>query len=290
MFSNVLVFLSKKKSESSGFSTALSELSSILRKTYRVSLLHIHKRDAKKPLLKTVHAEGIKPDLLIVIGGDGTILEAAQTSSMLDVPLMGINLGRLGFLADFSIDQLSENIKTVFSGDCVYEERTMLHCEVYRDDVILQESHALNDFVIHKWNTPALLEFSTHIQKEVVHVQRADGIILSTPTGSTAYALSGGGPIITPLLPAFLIVPICPHSLNQRPLVIDDSHEITIKILTHGKNCAHVTGDGQSLRNLSHKDIIHIQKSSLTTKLIRPKEHSHFNLLKNKIHWGRELC
>lgn len=229
-------------------------------------------------------------DLIITIGGDGTMLHAAQAHSHREIRLLGINMGRLGFLADLPPDEITTTLKNILEGDYIEETRFLLHCEVWRERELLWQSAALNDAVIHKWNTASLIEFDTHVNDRFLHTQRSDGIIISTPTGSTAYALAGGGPIIAPTLPAILLVPICPHTLTNRPIVLDNSSKIEIRIKTRQPGDTRLNCDGKDIISLGPGDHVIIRKHRHPVHLIHPLKHDHFATLRAKLHWGQELC
>ena len=229
-------------------------------------------------------------DLAIAIGGDGTMLKAAHKLSEHQVPLLGVNLGRLGFLADIPADAIAENLDAILEGQYKEDERCLLHAAVSRQGKIVNESEAINDLIIQKWNTARLIEFDTHIDGTLVNNQRSDGLIVATPTGSTAYALSTGGPILHPRLDAILLVPICPHNLSNRPIVVDGGARIEVSVVTQESGQARLTADGDSQVELAPGDRILIQKKDKSIRLLHPADYEHFRLLRNKLHWGRELC
>lgn len=236
------------------------------------------------------HAIGENRDLVITIGGDGTLLAAAQKLFLHDVPLTGINLGRVGFLTDLAPDQVSRDLREILNGNLVTEERSFLSCEVIRNGRKLLEVSALNDIVIQKWNTARLITFDTFINDRYAHTQRSDGLIIATPTGSTAYALAGGGPILHPALPALVLVPICPHTLTNRPVVVNDSVRIEIRIATSRADDAQLTCDGNEVFLLAPGDQVRTSKHARSIKLVHPPGHDHFATLRAKLHWGRDLC
>jgi len=229
-------------------------------------------------------------DLAIAIGGDGTMLKAAHKLSEHQVPLLGINLGRLGFLADIPADAIAEHLDAILEGCYEEDERCLLHAIVSRKGETIHESEAINDLIIQKWNTARLIEFDTHINGTLVNCQRSDGLIVSTPTGSTAYALSAGGPILHPRLDAILLVPICPHNLANRPIVVDSRARIEIAVVTQEPRLVRLTADGDSQLDLGPGDRLLVSKKDKAIRLIHPASYEHFRLLRNKLHWGRELC
>jgi len=225
-------------------------------------------------------------DLAISIGGDGTMLRAANLLANHDDPLLGINRGRLGFLADIPADSLTEHLDQILDGNYVEDERFQLCCEVWRDSEIIVESDAFNDVIIQKGNTARLIELETYVDDKLLHAQRADGMIVASPTGSTAYALSGGGPIIHPSLDALLLVPICPHTLSNRPIVLDGNTRVEVKIGPEQIEMAQLTCDGETICALITGDRVIVYKKDNKMRLIHPSNHDHFSILRAKLRWG----
>jgi NAD+ kinase len=225
-------------------------------------------------------------DMAIAIGGDGTMLRAAHLLADFDIPLLGINRGRLGFLADIPSDSVVAHLEGILAGDYVEDHRFQLHCQVDRGGETLVKSDAFNDVVIQKWNIARLIELTTHVNKELLHSQRADGMIVASPTGSTAYALSGGGPILHPSLDALVIVPVCPHTLSNRPIVIDGNSLVEVVVGTPEIGHAQLTCDGEIVTELSTGDRVLIRKKNRRIRLIHPASHNHFNILRAKLQWG----
>ncbi len=226
-------------------------------------------------------------DLVITVGGDGTLLRAAKLVFPRAVPLLGINLGRLGFLADLSPQQVAQGLEAILAGRYVEEERSVLACELVREGTVVTAQTALNDVVIQRWSTPRLITLNTYVDGRFVHTQRADGLIVSTPTGSTAYALSGGGPILDPAVPAILLVPICPHSLTNRPLVIPDSARVEIDVGAEDVAHSSVNVDGFALPGWRPGDRVRITKHAAC---VHPAGHDHFATLRAKMQWGLPPC
>lgn len=226
-------------------------------------------------------------DLVIVVGGDGTILNAGRSLAEAGVPLVGVNLGRLGFLADVSPDQMTDQLDQILAGEYALEERALLHADILREDQIIHASDALNDVVIHKWDIARMIELEVRIDGHLLNTQRSDGLIVATPTGSTAYALSGGGPILHPTLDAIELVPICPHSLNNRPIVINEAN--VVDVIVHDGNYTHaqVTCDGQVNFALLPGDRVSIRKKPEKLKLIHPQDYDYFEILRRKFGWGQ---
>ncbi len=228
-------------------------------------------------------------DLAIIIGGDGTLLNAARSLYNFDVPLLGVNLGRLGFLTDISPEGLEEKLELIFNGEFDEEPRGLLHTQIYRQGEMISQSSAFNDVVVHKWNGARMLEYETYIDGRFINTTRSDGIIVSTPTGSTGYALSGGGPILHPSLHAIVLVPICPHSMSYRPLVVYADSEIKIIVKDCNQAEAQVTCDGQINLGLQAEDRIHITREEHLVRLIHPRSYDYYAMLRHKLHWGKRL-
>ncbi len=225
-------------------------------------------------------------ELLIAVGGDGTMLSAAKTAGRYKAPLLGINLGRIGFLTDIIPEEINERLDEIFAGHYQEEKRFQLHCSIERDGKSLKKYAALNDIVIQKWNIARLIEIKTSINGQFVHSQRSDGIIIATPTGSTAYTLSGGGPILHPCLQAMVLVPICPHTLTNRPIVVDYDSVIELEVGGKSQDQARVTCDGELGMELQPGDRIRIRKNSRRIRLIHPPGHDHYAVLRTKMSWG----
>ncbi len=227
-------------------------------------------------------------DLVIVVGGDGTMLNAARSMAGAEVPVLGVNLGRLGFLADVSPLEMCERLNEILAGHYAEEQRSLLHAEVWRQDQMIADNDALNDVVIHKWDIARMVELEACIDGRFLYALRADGLIVSTPTGSTAYALSGGGPIIDPALAAVVLVPICPHTLSNRPIVVSD--QVVVEILVRGSedNKAQITWDGQVNLTLATGDRIRISRKAQNLRLLHPLHHDHFEVMRKKLRWAEQ--
>lgn len=226
-------------------------------------------------------------DLAVVVGGDGTLLSAARSLAQSGVPILGINQGRLGFMVDVNPQEMAETLAQVFEGDFVREERLMLTAQIRREVKSDGPFLAINDVVIRNQTSIRMLEFETWMDGAFISQHRADGMIVSTPTGSTAYALSGGGPVLHPGLEAFALVPICPHTLSDRPIVVASKHAVRI-VLGGGEGTrAMFTCDGQVNASLNPGDAIEISRAQETLRLIHPRGYNYFNILRNKLHWGR---
>ena len=225
-------------------------------------------------------------DLAVVVGGDGTMLHVARSLASYALPMIGINLGRLGFLTDLSADRMHEGMDELLRGEFTVEERIMLQVQISNGRDNLNESVALNDVTLSKGNTGRMIEFDTHVNSEPVGRTRGDGVIISTPTGSTAYALSAGGPILHPLLPAIVFAPICPHTLGHRPMVLDDSSIIELEILDLAGADGNVFIDGLKQLAVSGNEIIRISRAETVTRMVRINSHNHFTTLRSKLGWG----
>lgn len=225
-----------------------------------------------------------KVDLMIVLGGDGTLLAAARSLGNREIPILPVNLGGLGFLTSVTLDELYPLLEQVLSGKYQVSERMMLESEVLGDGIAVQRQKALNDAVITQVTLARMMDFVLLVDKVNVSHYRADGIIVSTPTGSTAYSLAAGGPIVHPDLDAFVITPICPHMLTNRPLVIPGSAEIEVQFPV--EETLHLTLDGQVGFALNAANRVVIRKASTRVLLVRPPQKSYFEILRNKLRWG----
>lgn len=226
-------------------------------------------------------------DLAIVMGGDGTLLNIARELVDHQVPLIGVNQGRLGFLADVALDTMCGTLDEMLSGHYVAEERIMLMASVERADDVLIAAYSFNDVVVSKSTLGRLIEFEVYIDNQFVYSQRADGLVVASPTGSTAYALSAGGPILHPTLEAVVLAPICPHTLSARPIAVNSHDEIEINLI-HADD-ARVHFDGQRHADLKIGDRVVIQRAPRTVRLLHPIGHNYYDTLRQKLHWGEKL-
>ena len=226
--------------------------------------------------------------LVVVVGGDGTLLSAARALASCAVPILGINLGRLGFMVDVKPSDMGEILTQVMNGEYVAEERLLLNARMHRaDGATLGPFLAVNDVVIRNQAAIRMLEFETWLDGKFISQHLADGFIVSTPTGSTAYALSGGGPVLHPGLQALALVPICPHTLSDRPIVVGADREVRIVLRGGEGTSAMFTCDGQTTETLSPGDAVVISRATETLRLIHPKSYNYFEILRSKLHWGR---
>lgn len=226
-----------------------------------------------------------RADLLIVLGGDGTLLSAARLKGVASIPVLGINLGGLGFLTETFKEETFEVLEKVVCGDFTTEKRLMLKATVYRGNDIISQSNVLNDIVINKGALARIIDLETFIDGGYLTTFKADGLIISTPTGSTAYSLAAGGPIVYPTLNSIIINPICPHTLTNRPLVVPDAAAIKV-ILKATKQDVHITLDGQVGIPLREDDVIEAQKAGSSIHLVNSPLKTYFELLRTKLRWG----
>lgn len=232
---------------------------------------------------------GAAADLVIVLGGDGSMLSAARTLLQYGKPMLGINRGRLGFLTDISPDRIGEQIASVMQGEFRSEERFLLDVKVLRAGEVVADSEALNDVVVNSGTSAQMIEVELYIDEEFVNRQRADGLIVSTPTGSTAYSLSGGGPIMHPSLDALLVLPMFPHALSSRPIVVRGDSEIRIDVLARNRLHPPVTCDGQVNMTARPGDSVVLRRNPSVLTLIHPKDHSFYASCRDKLQWSGAL-
>lgn len=241
------------------------------------------------PRLASLDDIGTEADLVIVVGGDGSLLSAARTLAKYDTPVLGVNRGRLGFLTDITPDEISHQIPAVLDGEFNRESRFLLDAVVRRDGEVVGQGEALNDVVVNSGSSAQMIEFELCINDSFVYRQRADGLIVSTPTGSTAYSLSGGGPIMHPALDAIVLVPMFPHALSSRPIVVDGSSEIRLDILARNRIHPPVTCDGRANMKARPGDAVHISKYPHQLTLLHPLGHSFYASCRDKLRWSNAL-
>ena len=232
-------------------------------------------------------ALGDRCDLVVVVAGDGTFLSAARSLVDQDVPLLGVNLGRLGFLTDIMPDEMSNRLNEIIDGEFVEERRFLLEVAVDRGAERIYAGSALNEVVTHKSSMARLVELEIHIDGHLVNSQRSDGLIVATPTGSTAYALSGGGPILHPSLDAIVLVPICPHTLTSRPVVVGGGSVVEVVLGDGAETAVQLSCDGRAEVDLAAGDRISIRKHRPDLRLIHPAGHEYYATLRAKLHWGK---
>ena len=228
-----------------------------------------------------------RSDLVVVLGGDGSMLSAARLLAPTGVPLIGVNQGRLGFLTDIALRVMVEQMGKVLAGEYQIEPRTMLDATVHRDGTAAFSTNALNDLVVNKGATGRLIELLVRIDGEFVYDLRADGLIVATPTGSTAYALSSNGPILQPAVPGLVLVPICPHTLSNRPITVSDGSVIEIAIRQVADARLHF--DGHPSFELNEGDRVTVRRSAHVLRLVHPPGYSYYAMLREKLHWSETL-
>ncbi|MFP6824603.1 MAG: NAD(+) kinase [Pseudohongiellaceae bacterium] len=228
-------------------------------------------------------------DLVIVVGGDGSMLNIAKYVAADQVPVIGINRGRLGFLTDISPDDIEARVEDVLSGNYHVESRFLLEVAIRREDGLESLGCALNDVVLHPGQAAQMIEFELFVDDKFVYSQQSDGLIVATPTGSTAYSLSAGGPIMHPDLNAVVLVPMYPHSLNSRPIVVDGDSEIRLVVAAKGSLQPQLSCDGEVRYTASAGDEIVVSKKELALQLVHPLDHSFYQACRSKLGWGSRL-
>ena len=226
-------------------------------------------------------------DLVVAIGGDGTLLYAARLVAHRDVPLIGINRGRLGFLTDVLPQDILASVDAAIEGRCERDERAMLEARIVDAQGRTVSALALNDVVLQKWETGRMLDFETWIDGTYVNSHGGDGLVVASSTGSTAYALSCGGPIVAPHLDVLVVAPICPHTLSDRPIIVSGRSVITLKLIDRPDTRAHITCDGVPLGELQAGDRLEIHPTQRKITLLHPNKFEYYRLLRSKLHWGR---
>ncbi len=231
-----------------------------------------------------VPAIGKECDLVLVVGGDGTMLGIGRQLARYGVPLIGINQGRLGFITDIPLDHYRGLLEPMLDGAYEEDQRTLMHAQVFRDGHCVFDALAMNDVVVNRGATSGMVELRVEVDGHFVSNQRADGLIVASPTGSTAYSLSAGGPLLHPSTPGWVLVPIAPHTLSNRPLVLPDASEITIEIVS-GRD-ASANFDMQSMASLLHGDRITVRRSDHRVRFLHPIGWTYFDTLRMKLHWN----
>jgi NAD+ kinase len=226
-----------------------------------------------------------EPDFVIVLGGDGTLLSTARNVARAGIPILGVNLGSLGFLTEVKQEEIEQALALVDAGSCEVSPRPMLHCQLQRDGKCVATYEALNEVVLNQSAVARITDFEVRVDGNFVANYKADGVIISTPTGSTAYSLAAGGPILSPDVPAFVITPVASHALTNRPLVVNDTAVIEARILVTREQ-AYLTVDGQIGMQLAECDIVRCRKSDYTVKLFKLAGRSFFDVLRTKLKWG----
>lgn len=235
----------------------------------------------------TIEQIAEQADLVVSVGGDGTLLTAARHLVDYGIPLVGINLGRLGFLADVTMTGLDEHLKGIFEGNFSVEKRFLLEGEIHLQGKTPVHHIALNDIILHSHQSISMIEFEVFSNNQQINKQRADGLIVATPTGSTAYSLSGGGPIMHPSLDALALVPICPHTLSNRPIVLPANQQIEIR-LTKRNMGGRLSFDGISQAIFEYGDCIRIKRYAREITLLHPADYDYFHILRAKLKWSNQ--
>ena len=230
--------------------------------------------------------EMIDADMIVVLGGDGTMIATSRMVANNEVLVLGINYGGLGYLTDFRIEEMYSALESILNGDFEVDQRMMLDVEHCRDEKIIGSGRVLNDVVINKAALARIIEIEVRLNELFVNSFRADGLIVATPTGSTAYNLSAGGPIVYPSMNAVVLTPICPFTLTNRPIVVPDHAEIELKLVDDHEGVI-LTLDGQTGFSMSGGDTVRIRKSDATLNLLHPPNRNYFDVLRNKLKWGR---
>ncbi len=234
---------------------------------------------------KTRHQVAEESDLLVVLGGDGTLLAAAREAAPRGVPILPVNMGSLGFLTSFTVDELYPALEATLAGESTINERVLLLVERVNRGDILTKQRVLNDCVVHKGTLARMIELELYVDDGFVCRYRADGLIVATPTGSTAYSMSAGGPIVHPMVQSILITPICPHTLSDRPVVIHDTSKIELRVAESSES-VFLTLDGQTGVPMQVGDRVRITRAEERLKLIQPPNKTYFEILRSKLKWG----
>ncbi|MEW6099305.1 MAG: NAD kinase [Pseudomonadota bacterium] len=275
------------KYQAQGIEPVLNDIAQLLlRLGAEVALEHdtaLNTSLAEYPTLAVAEI-GLRCDLAIVVGGDGTMLHIARELARYGVPLIGINQGRLGFITDIPVQDVRETLREMFAGHYEEEHRTMLEGQVLRDGHPIFDGFAMNDVVVSRGATAGMVELRVDVDEQFMANIRADGLIVASPTGSTAYALSANGPILHPAIKGWVLVPIAPHTLSNRPIVLPDSSQITIEIVA-GRD-ASANFDMQRLASLLHGDRICVRRSAHQVRFLHPRGWSYYATLRKKLHWN----
>jgi NAD+ kinase len=225
-------------------------------------------------------------ELVVVLGGDGTLISVARLFSGRDVPILGVNLGSLGFLTEITVEELYTRLEKVLEGNPRVSERMMLEVTLHREGQEIEKGHVLNDMVINKGALARIVDLETKVNRHFLTTYKADGLIISTPTGSTGYSLSAGGPIIHPLMSCIVITPICPHTLTNRPIVVTDESVISITVASSFDEKVYLTLDGQVGFELREGDSVEVRRALKTTALVMSRTRDYFEVLRTKLKWG----
>ena len=270
-----------------GIANSLAAVAEFLEASGRIVIFEAEtalELELKDVAIMTLAEIGRNVDLVIVLGGDGTMLGVARQLAEYAVPMIGINQGRLGFMTDIPAERMIAVLTEMLKGNIRSEQRSLLEGRVVRDGATIFEAMAVNDVVVARGGGSGMIELRVEVDGHFMYNQRSDGLIVGTPTGSTAYALSAGGPLLHPSLMGLVLVPIAPHALSNRPIVVPDSSEIVIEVIS-GRDCS-VNFDMQSLASLQHHDRIVIRRSIHATTFLHPADWTYYDTLREKLHWN----
>ena len=270
-----------------GITASLTEVAAFVSSTGRAVIFETETaRHLTLPGIRSMSLPeiGLHADVAIVLGGDGTMLGVARQLAAFDVPMIGINQGRLGFMTDIPAERMIAVLTDMLDGKIGSEQRSLLEGAVLRDGAPIFEAMAVNDVVVSRGAGSGMIELRVEVDGHFMYNQRSDGLIVGTPTGSTAYALSAGGPLLHPSLGGLVLVPIAPHALSNRPIVVPDSSQIVIEVIS-GRDCS-VNFDMQSLASLQHHDRILIRRSAHAITFLHPQGWSYYDTLREKLHWN----
>lgn len=250
-------------------------------------LLHYldHSDEMDEYSQSSIEQIGQQADLIVSVGGDGTLLRAARQLVEYQIPLVGVNLGRLGFLADITLVDLNKYLADIFSGNFTIKKRFLLEGEIHMQDQPVIRHIALNDIILHSHQSISMIEFEVFSNNQLINKQRADGLIVSTPTGSTAYSLSGGGPIMHPGLETLALVPICPHTLSNRPIILPANQQIEIR-LSQPDMIGQISFDGANQAIINYQDNVLIKRHAKEITLLHPADYDYFHILRAKLKWS----
>ncbi len=272
--------------EKPGVATAISDFVAAVRSVGIEALTHHEVRNCLDLDIASTTAEELvgEIDVLASFGGDGTFLRAARLTRGTEVPLLGINLGSLGFLTEVRVEEISDTVRALHDGDYLLEKRRRVAVELWREGTMEFSTSALNDIVLNMGAIPRAIDLEVQIEGIRIGRYLADGMIVATPTGSTAYNLSAGGPIVDPTMNALLLTPICAHTLGVRPLILDPEREVEIRL--HDCDEAHITGDGQVSHRVQSGDVLRIPQAEEYAYFLRMPRRNLYQIIQEKLHWG----
>ncbi|MFL2690195.1 MAG: NAD(+)/NADH kinase [Gammaproteobacteria bacterium] len=284
MFKNIGIFIKKKNNQNIDIKSFDSMIKSLSEK--KVDLFIEESQDYENDIILKLDKQSFvnKVDLIIVFGGDGTLLNSARQYLDHEIPILGVNMGNVGFLTDIAVDNFEHAINEIFNNEYIIEERNLVSATFGKNHLF-----GLNEIVIHSGSYAQLMRYRLSVNDKIVYEQRSDGLIVATPTGSTAYALSAGGPIIHPSLDVWTILPMLPQSLSSRPFVISSDEKVDIKLFEGPSDEAKICVDGQADINLSYKEDISISKMEKTLKLVHPKSNDFFEACREKLGWSLNI-